>query len=98
MSRRYESTVSLDTPGYDEDEYAVRGTVDVEMTGRGLTAFLDGDAQVLVDDEWLDVEDAGLCDRDRERVRDALSGEALEDDSDECDREERDDRRAEGWR
>jgi hypothetical protein len=95
---RYQTTVSVDGPGFDADEYSVRGELYTEMTGRGLSAFVDGEPEILVDDEWRALDEAGVSRADRARIVDALSEEALEDDSDECDREERDERRAEGWR
>ncbi len=89
-ARQYETTVTLELNGREESDYPIRGTVDVVPHSHGWVAELDGDAEVLLDDTWVPVEDLETTPDMVERARQSLADLALDDDSDECidDREE----------
>jgi hypothetical protein len=88
MSKRQEDYVTLEIGGIEGD-FEVRGDVDVEPTGSGWQAVIDGGVQALIRGKWTNLDEVdGLSARSRERVFEALETCALEDDSDACAAEE----------
>lgn len=84
MSRFYTDLATLEVNGTEEQDYEIRGRVDLEMLGSGQRAFLDGSPEVKVRGKWTDIDDLEITSDYRERIFDTLSECAFEDDRDEC--------------
>lgn len=84
MSALYETTVTLEIDGVEEDR-DVRAHVEMEpCRSRGWLATIDGALEVLVGEDWVDAGTLKIDPKSLERAEDGLCELALEDDSDYC--------------